>query len=447
MDGSRLAFLMQISKDFSIVDFLLNSAFIPMISIMEMKMPVLSLKSNPLWKMAKPSPWDLLTHHGELQPGTLWQTDENGFKSPTNGRSITPREQSQLDEFNSQRRELNEAGRKAIDAVMERVLPLTDSVFKEITDDKFRAISDDISWLHDHPAGSDFYTSGNNGWMPNPDEEGDWRLGRLERYLKEAGLEVDLAEIPEKVAGGISTPIVIDLGGDGIKTTSLFSEKTVSFDIDGDGKMDKSAWINGDDAFLAVDRNGNGIIDGLTELFGGRDRGAGFSKLAEFDSNGDGMVDKNDERYSELLLWQDLNMNGKTESNELRNAETAGLESISLDYTSQDVWENGNLLGEVSSAIFQGKKIDAIDVSFRFKKNHDAVVDELNDAEIETSVSAVSNSPTFEINGNFTQHLKELINYSLDLTNASIDHKVSSAPDFLAIEFTGVSSEMGYIIY
>lgn len=332
-------------------------------------MPRLSLKSNPLWIVIKPSPVDLLTYSGELQPGTLWTTDAQGFKSPTNGRAITAEEDAQLKEFNSQRKELNESGRKAVDALMQRLIPLGDINYKELTYFKATAIESDISWLYDHPAGSDFYAN-----ELNADSTGDWALGRLQRYMKEAGLEFDLAEITEKVSGGISTPIVINLDGAGIITTSLGKGKTVFFDIDGDGKKEETAWISGNNAFLAVDKNGNGNIDGINELFGGKERGAGFAKLAEFDSNGDGKIDKNDEMYSELLLWHDKNHNGVTDDGELQSAEKAGLESISLDYISQDFWQNGNLLGEVSSAIYQGKKVDAVDVYFRFNSVANPIV-------------------------------------------------------------------------
>lgn len=226
-----------------------------------------------------------------------------------------------------------------------------------------RAI-DSISWLNDHEMGSAFYNDPNN-YNIDPDSTADYAMQILLKFLYDAGLEVDMTELGEKVANGVSTPIVIDLDGDGISTTSFLAGPSVYFDINGDGQQDRTAWISGDDAFLAVDSNKNGVIDGVNELFGGQGRGAGFAKLAQFDSNGDGVVDQHDEKFSDLLLWRDANSDGISDMGELVSASIAGLESININFISQDVYQNGNLLGEVSTAVFQGKAVDAIDVHFR----------------------------------------------------------------------------------
>jgi len=131
--------------------------------------------------------------------------------------------------------------------------------------------------------------------------------------------------------------------GDGYALTS--AANGVMFDMAGNGKKVQIAWTSGgsDDAFLALDRNGNGRIDNGTELFsnftpnsGGR-QGNGFIALAFYDQpanggNGDGWIDAHDAVYPKLLLWVDKNHNGISEPSELFSLPQLGIQRISLDY-------------------------------------------------------------------------------------------------------------------
>lgn len=64
------------------------------------------------------------------------------------------------------------------------------------------------------------------------------------------------------------TPIIVDLAGNGIELTS--ASTGVFFDLNADGEVERLAWTNpsGDDGFLVLDRNGDGMITDGTELFG-----------------------------------------------------------------------------------------------------------------------------------------------------------------------------------
>ena len=132
------------------------------------------------------------------------------------------------------------------------------------------------------------------------------------------------------------------------------------------GDKVQTGWISGEDALLAIDRNGNGQIDDRSELFGG-DIGEGFAKLATFDSNEDGVVDAADADFGELKVWQDKDENGITDADELVSLEAAGVSSMNTTYTNVFGTDAlGNIHGEHGSAtLTDGSTIDMVDVYFR----------------------------------------------------------------------------------
>lgn len=145
---------------------------------------------------------------------------------------------------------------------------------------------------------------------------------------------------PDPLSGSLDAgaydPIVISLGGS-YKLSA--PDDPVSFAIDAAGRTVKICWTarDGDDAFLALDRNGNGQIDNGSELFGnstplrqGGQARSGFDVLAEYDANGDGVVDSADPVWTELLLWTDLNHNGVSDPSELRHITESSITAIEL---------------------------------------------------------------------------------------------------------------------
>ncbi|MBI4557954.1 MAG: hypothetical protein HY706_10260 [Candidatus Hydrogenedentes bacterium] len=145
-----------------------------------------------------------------------------------------------------------------------------------------------------------------------------------------------------------SDPITLDLDGDGIELTSY--QLGARFDITGKGQLVKTAFVTGGDAFLALDRNANGVVDSGLELFGDQ-RGAinGYEELRKLDSNGDGMLDAKDTDFDKLLLFRD-NGNGKTEPGELVSLADAGIVALSLGYTNVDqAASGGNRIAQVAS--------------------------------------------------------------------------------------------------
>ncbi|WP_302478205.1 BapA/Bap/LapF family prefix-like domain-containing protein, partial [Ruegeria arenilitoris] len=149
-----------------------------------------------------------------------------------------------------------------------------------------------------------------------------------------------------------TSPLVIDLDGDGIELTSL-GDSNAFFDLNVDGFAERTGWVQSDDGLLALDINGNGEIDDNSELFGnatGFDNG--FLQLAELDSNDDGVIDGNDTGFAELQIWRDFDQDGVSDSGELQALSDAGIASISLDAIEVEETNLDHLVTDRSTVTF-----------------------------------------------------------------------------------------------
>ncbi|MEO1083745.1 MAG: hypothetical protein AAFY88_05840, partial [Acidobacteriota bacterium] len=185
---------------------------------------------------------------------------------------------------------------------------------------------------------------------------------------------------PDVACGPFCCPIIIDFDQDGFE----MSAGPILFDIDNDGDDDLLTWsaAGSPDGFLALDRNGNGLIDDGSEIFGsgtplssGVRAPHGYVALRDLDrlengGNADGWISAEDRAFDQLLIWFDRNQNGVSEHRELRGASRAGLIAIDLQYWydgSRDA--HGNELKFLSLAVVRqkGRLVEtlAADVFFR----------------------------------------------------------------------------------
>jgi Ca2+-binding RTX toxin-like protein len=187
----------------------------------------------------------------------------------------------------------------------------------------------------------------------------DWSNGELGIRLTE--------EI--KKPKQVSSPIVLDMDGDGIETTGLLTQ--THFDHDGDGFAELTGWAAPDDALLVRDLNGNGQIDSGAELFGANTQRAngtlatnGFEALRDLDANNDQVI--SGAELDTLDVWRDANLDGKVDDGELLSAADAGIASIATAYTNSSITDvSGNQhrqLGSYTST--DGSTRSAVDVWF-----------------------------------------------------------------------------------
>lgn len=148
-------------------------------------------------------------------------------------------------------------------------------------------------------------------------------------------------------------PLVVKLSRGSVHTTNL-AGSNVMFDMNGDGVKERTAWITADEAFLVIDKNRNGQIDDVREMFSellSPQANTGFGALALFDGNRDKWVDRADKSFGSLRLWTDINANGATDQGELHRPNDFGIYRFGTKVmaTPANRYDNGNMLLNVGS--------------------------------------------------------------------------------------------------
>jgi Ca2+-binding RTX toxin-like protein len=136
-----------------------------------------------------------------------------------------------------------------------------------------------------------------------------------------------------------TSPVVLDLDGNGVDIVQL-PDSTARFDMNGDGRRDATAWAGPADGLLAIDlgadgkSGADGVIDQTKEIVFTAWAPGTTSDMAAlrqvFDTNHDGKLDAEDDRWGEFRIWQDRNQDGISQASELVTLDQAGIQSIDL---------------------------------------------------------------------------------------------------------------------
>lgn len=139
----------------------------------------------------------------------------------------------------------------------------------------------------------------------------------------------DTSPVTRLSVNPLTPPVALDLDGDGVEFLS--QSAGVTFDYAGDGSRESTAWVGADDGLLAIDRNGDGIVnDGSEIVFASGNLTDLQGLAADYDSNDDGVLTVADDGYALFGVWQDANGNGVTDAGEFQSLTDAGIVSVGL---------------------------------------------------------------------------------------------------------------------
>jgi len=196
------------------------------------------------------------------------------------------------------------------------------------------------------PADQSGETPGSDERMKQDLEVAQAFVARIERRQVEVKVQVQRTDQRFEVKGidmRQADPLVLDLNGDGLDLGK--AGEAAVFDVNGDGSLDKTGWVRGDDALLVYDRNGNDRLDDGRELFGDQNGATnGYAELAKYDANRDNRIDSKDSIFKALKLYRDLNGNGRVDAGEMSKLGQSGIASLDLKFLRESAQLNGNSL-------------------------------------------------------------------------------------------------------
>ena len=150
----------------------------------------------------------------------------------------------------------------------------------------------EMEYYHSESEDTSFHTEGVVQTSDGRQISFELELGMSRRFSEYTNIQ-SFQQLPQ-----MTDPLVINLD----TPVAALSDQKFEFDIDADGIKDSVSMLEAGSGFLALDQNGDGIINDGSELFGSRS-GDGFADLAAYDKDGNGWIDENDSVFDKLLIW------------------------------------------------------------------------------------------------------------------------------------------------
>ncbi|CAM2198502.1 protein of unknown function (plasmid) [Paraburkholderia kururiensis] len=148
--------------------------------------------------------------------------------------------------------------------------------------------------------------------------------------------------VPIPATSSSSDPIILNLSGGPVQTTSL-SGSTTTFDMQNNGQQVQTAWGTAGEGYLVYDPNDAGNSATVTQdsqLVGGFDQLQALAQQA--DGSSTGSLNATDALWNSLKVWVDTTGTGQFQSGELYSLSQLGITSIDLDGTQVNQNSNGN---------------------------------------------------------------------------------------------------------
>ncbi len=170
----------------------------------------------------------------------------------------------------------------------------------------------------------------------------------------------------------VAPPILIDLDGDGAVSMIALNNSEARVDVNGDGVADKIAWVEKNDGLLVADINGDGKIAGANEILIAQNTQESDTDLqalaALYDSNHDGKINKLDDKFNQLKIFQDLNGDGIVQDGEVKSLSDWNINEISVqsDNVQKNLQDGSVIYGSAQYTKTDGSTATILDAGLAY---------------------------------------------------------------------------------